>query len=300
MTNPFFSIIIPTYNRALLIERAIQSLLKQSFNDFEIIIVDDGSTDNTEDVIKEFNDLRLFYYKKKNEERNIAKNFGLLKSKGKYIGFLDSDDFVYSNHLDTALKLIESENFPEWIFLNYESRKFKDDQAYIVRDYGNQPEIDLIHDNFLSTNGVFIRNDVFSEYKFLNSRNAIVGEDHFLWLRLASRFKLAIELTPTSVVWFHDTRSLNNIDLDKLCYGVGEIITELKKDEVFLNFYGQKAKWYFAFRLCFVALIAVDNKRYKTSLRFLGKALGEYWPILVEKRFIATLKNIIFGYLKIK
>jgi glycosyltransferase involved in cell wall biosynthesis len=99
--NPFFSIVIPTYNRALLIQQGIHSVLEQSFSDYEIIVVDDGSTDNTESIVKEIASSRLFYFKKANNERGAARNFGMGKANGKYIVFMDSDDRMMNNHLET-------------------------------------------------------------------------------------------------------------------------------------------------------------------------------------------------------
>src|SRR5690554_6195096 len=100
--SPFFSIVIPTYNRAEIIGETIQSVINQSFSDFELLIVDDGGTDETDKVVATFPDKRITYFKKENAERGAARNFGANKSKGKYLNFLDSDDLLYPNHLETA------------------------------------------------------------------------------------------------------------------------------------------------------------------------------------------------------
>ena len=91
--NPKVSVIIPTYNRAHLVGRAIQSVLNQTYQDFEIIVVDDGSTDNTEEIVKSFNDERIRYIRhEKNKGAPAARNTGIKLAKGKYIGLLDDDD----------------------------------------------------------------------------------------------------------------------------------------------------------------------------------------------------------------
>jgi len=91
--NPTVSVIIPTYNRAHTIGRAIKSVLNQTYQDFEIIVVDDGSTDNTEEVVKSFRDKRIRYIQhKKNKGAAAARNTGIKSAKGKYIAFQDSDD----------------------------------------------------------------------------------------------------------------------------------------------------------------------------------------------------------------
>ncbi len=96
---PFFSIIIPTYNRAYCIGNAIQSVVDQIFTDWELIIIDDGSTDNTKSVVESFNDERINYYWQENQERSAARNNGIKMSKGEWICFQDSDDEYLNNHL---------------------------------------------------------------------------------------------------------------------------------------------------------------------------------------------------------
>jgi glycosyltransferase involved in cell wall biosynthesis len=93
MIDELVSVILPTYNRAYIISRAISSALNQTHNNFELIVVDDGSTDNTAEVVKSFNDSRIIYI---NHARNLgiasARNTGMVTSRGEYIAFIDSDD----------------------------------------------------------------------------------------------------------------------------------------------------------------------------------------------------------------
>jgi len=82
-----FSIIIPTYNRAHLISKSIKSVLNQTYSNWELILVDDGSEDNTEEIVNSFGDNRIKYFYKKNEERSIARNYGIDKyGRRKYMG----------------------------------------------------------------------------------------------------------------------------------------------------------------------------------------------------------------------
>ena len=108
MNNLLFSIIIPTYNRAKFITKTINSFLKQKYQNFEIIIIDDGSTDETKKLINQFDDRRIKYYFQLNSERGIARNYGFSKSKGDYINFFDSDDLAYDNHLSSAFEILSS------------------------------------------------------------------------------------------------------------------------------------------------------------------------------------------------
>jgi glycosyltransferase involved in cell wall biosynthesis len=98
---PFFSIIIPTYNRAEFLFKGIQTVLSQDFPDFEILVIDDGSTDNTAELMKEYisKDPRISYFHKANAERGAARNFGIANSRGEFLIFLDSDDEFLPGHL---------------------------------------------------------------------------------------------------------------------------------------------------------------------------------------------------------
>lgn len=104
----FFSVIIPVYNRSHLIGETIDTVLAQSYPHFEIIIVDDGSTENILQVFdkKYSNEPRVKYFRKQNEERGAARNFGLNKAVGDYAIFFDSDDFMKPHYLETLNKII--------------------------------------------------------------------------------------------------------------------------------------------------------------------------------------------------
>jgi GalNAc5-diNAcBac-PP-undecaprenol beta-1,3-glucosyltransferase len=113
MTSPFFSIIIPTYNRADLIGQTLDSVRQQVFTDFELLVVDDGSKDNTAEVVRPFlADPRFSYLPKENAERGAARNYGLARAKGEYVLFLDSDDLFHPNHLSTLHQAIHAEATP--------------------------------------------------------------------------------------------------------------------------------------------------------------------------------------------
>lgn len=113
----FFSIIIPTYNRSGSILKAINSILTQSYQSFEIIVIDDASTDNTKDLLATIEDKRLSYYlNAENKERCISRNLGIEKAQGKYICFLDSDDYHLPNHLEELHTFIHTKSAPEALF----------------------------------------------------------------------------------------------------------------------------------------------------------------------------------------
>jgi len=113
------SVVIPTYNRAHLIQFALESVLNQSFKDFELIIVDDGSSDYTSSIVHKFcsrypNKIRYIY--QKNRGPAVARNTGLFFATGKYVAFLDSDDLWVPEHLQIAINFLESHPDVHWFF----------------------------------------------------------------------------------------------------------------------------------------------------------------------------------------
>ncbi|MFC0779303.1 glycosyltransferase family 2 protein [Flavobacterium sp. HJSW_4] len=102
----FFSVVIPLYNKADHIENTIKSIFDQTFIDYEIIIINDGSTDASEATVRRFNDNRIQIFNQKNQGASVARNLGIEKSSGRFIAFLDADDYWFPNHLEELHKLI--------------------------------------------------------------------------------------------------------------------------------------------------------------------------------------------------
>ena len=117
-SSPFFSIIIPTYNRAHVLGRTIDSVLSQSYADFELIIVDDGSTDKTNQLVESYEDERIKYYMISHGERSRARNYGVTKTRGKYVCFLDSDDTFLQHHLQVFNDAISFHDFIDNIYIS--------------------------------------------------------------------------------------------------------------------------------------------------------------------------------------
>ena len=103
-----FSVVIPLYNKANYIAKALNSVLNQTNSDFEIIIINDGSTDNSLEVVETFTDTRIKLFTTKNQGVSAARNFGIEKAQGDYIAFLDADDFWEKTFLETINALIIS------------------------------------------------------------------------------------------------------------------------------------------------------------------------------------------------
>lgn len=125
--TPIVSVIIPTYNREGFIGEAIQSVLEQTFFNFEIIVVDDGSSDGSAALIQRFSDARIIFLRQENKGRSCARNRALAQASGRYIAFLDSDDLYMPGKLATQVQYLDAH--PE-VGMVYTS-------AYCIDSFGN-------------------------------------------------------------------------------------------------------------------------------------------------------------------
>lgn len=151
---PMISVIIPTYNRAHCINDAIESVLKQSFQDFEIIVIDDASTDNTEQVVSNLCSDKIKYIKQEiNKGGGAARNRGIQESRGEYIAFLDSDDSWSPGYLENVKN--EFDNKDETFGLAYCFMNIADENGKIVsQTKTNRSGLlvpDLLINNFIAS-----------------------------------------------------------------------------------------------------------------------------------------------------
>jgi glycosyltransferase involved in cell wall biosynthesis len=289
----FFSVIIPTFNRADLIASTINSLLNQTFNNFEILIIDDGSTDNTEAIVSEFSDNRITYYKKENGERGAARNYGLQLAKGTYVNFFDSDDLAYSNHLETAYQYASKKRINCEVFhTGYDIKKEGKIMPSEKKINAELVNMQLIKENILSCNNVFIRKDIALENPFPEDRRMAVAEDWALWLLLASKYPFYNSPTITSTIVYHDNRSIFDFNIDKIILRDNLLIEYLYSNEKFITFYRNSLNAFRSERYTFIALFLAIKKRRAESRQYLIKSISINMKIVFTKRFWGVLKNL--------
>ena len=176
MQKPFFSIIIPAYNLENYIAAALQSVLVQTFQDFEIIIVDDGSSDETVSIIQSFHDPRIRLVSQVNGGVSRARNAGMKKAVGAYIAFMDGDDYWYPEHLELAADFFN--RHPE--ILAYANRYMRDELAAIPPRPPSYPEsirrLGIRGVLFMNSSSVILNS-------FLASRLPPLGRSDALWGR---------------------------------------------------------------------------------------------------------------------
>src|SRR5258706_2437019 len=285
---------MPTYNREDFLVKTRQSVLAQEFDQFELLIVDDGSSDRTAEVIHSFQDQRIVYFKRENGERAAARNTGIEKAKGHYLTFLDSDDLLNENHLTIAWKRIQQYH-PAVFHLGYDVVDDKGNVLYPWKKLPSPVNDKLIEGNFLSCLGVFVKRDVLLDYKFNEDRLLSGSEDYELWLRLAARFPILAFPETTAMLVNHEARSVVLVDSSTLIRRIELLRFYLMKDIVFVSLYqGQLRRWN-AYRNIYVALhlaLLPDSKT--KAFHFAINAVRHLPAILFEKRFWVVLKKLAF------
>ncbi len=183
--NEIISVIIPTYNRANLICHAIDSVLAQNINNLEILVIDDGSTDDTAQVLKSY-ERKIQYIHQDNAGVSAARNHGLRKAKGNWIAFLDSDDTWHPQKLSLQIESIQKHN-ADICFTNISSERMADD-VNLTSDNSikyNEPFDLILQDNFaLYIQTVLVKKELISKMGGFNEGYQ-VAEDTYLIYQLA-------------------------------------------------------------------------------------------------------------------
>ena len=292
MVPPYFSVIIPTFNRGSFLSRTVESVLSQSYNDFELIIVDDGSTDNTEDVVMNFKDRRIRYFMKENGERGAARNVGIKEAKGEYVTFLDSDDRFFPNNLAFTKSFIDENKNSPFVHIAYRVVDENGKEITKIKHPKSNPEYNLLKGNDLSCLGVFVRCDVIKNHLFEEDRDLSGSEDWVLWMRLASRYPLLVSNEITSELVQHDERSVLQTDPERLINRIRKAGYLVTQDPAFKKKFSGNDSLVWAHLNLYSSLHLVLAKHKSQSLSYLLKAF-KVPSIWLSQKPYAILNQLI-------
>lgn len=221
---PKITVVIPLYNKAGYIRRALDSVFSQTFIDYEIIVIDDGSTDDSVDHVEIYNDSRLRIIHQENSGPGAARNRGINESRGEYIAFLDADDEWLPNYLATSFSILERnpqcgicvsawyQDYSKGFDRVYEGKTILDAYNSMgVRFEGGHVNVNgaLPDETKLMmwwTGTVFVRREILSNcYRFYGTTRHTYGEDVFLWIQLAFNHDFYRNIEP--LAWYHNEAS---------------------------------------------------------------------------------------------
>lgn len=220
--NPFFSVVIPLYNKEKFIEHTLNSVLNQTFTNFEIVIVNDGSGDNSLFVVKKFTDKRIKIVNQENKGLSAARNKGILIAKGKVIALLDADDLWHFDFLK-SIKNLYSE-FPETSIYGTDYLEKYSDKNILEPKKNINPaqkkKAFLIKDFFLANlfqsiicqSSLAFKKEIAEDMLFNESIN--YAEDVDFYLKCFTKYKLAYKYTPLATILYNVPNQITGIGLN--------------------------------------------------------------------------------------
>ncbi|MDB5274330.1 MAG: hypothetical protein JWO58_2697 [Chitinophagaceae bacterium] len=297
-TTPFFTIVIPTYNRAGLILNTLETVFSQSFQDYEVIVVDNCSTDNTYELLMPLIAAGkiTFIQHDKNYERAKSRNTGIQHARGNYLTYLDSDDFMYEDNLKDAFHFIEQE--PRYkVFHNlYElvNANKQKVSSYSFKPLRN-PRKQITTGNFLSCIGVFVSREVYTAVAWDETPILTGSEDYDYWLRVIAFFPQVGRIEKVnSGILEHPARTVNTSDLEQTKKRFEYFFNKIDKDPVYVNGFGTLRYRIKATLWTYLAEIAAIVKDWKSMKYFLYRAFQTDKGVVRRRNFL----SLCFRFLK--
>lgn len=202
--QPFFSVIIPLYNKEKYIKATLDSVLAQSFKDFEVVIVNDGSTDNSQAIVQDYDDGRISVISKENKGLSHTKNYGIQNANGSYMAFLDADDLWSDTYLETCFSQIESHPDFKVFATNYNVFWPKEHIDLAKKDnkksrYKNISQYTDIIKYPISQSSFIVHKSVFEKAGYFDA-SINYGEDEDFYIRCLKHF--AISYNPNPLIFY--------------------------------------------------------------------------------------------------
>jgi len=219
---PVVSIIIPTYNLCTLLKKTIESVLKQSYMDFEVLVIDDGSTDDTRSIVSRITDRRVKYFYKTNGGHCSARNFGLIKAKSEYVAFLDHDDLWTDGYLETMMNHLQEKKeygaaYARVLLIddNGQTKPFATEDRYIS---GSITRAFFKGGPCIMPSATLFRKDILNGFYFDEALK--LGEDNDAFMRLSLKTPFLF-VSDAKVLRRETPGSLSqHISADNQCYGI--------------------------------------------------------------------------------
>lgn len=214
---PKVSVIIPTHNRAKILPLTVKSVLHQTFQDFEIIIVDDASQDNTKEVVRGFGDNRIKYFRRDMSGGDaVARNLGIVNSEGEYLAFLDDDDEWFPKKLQRQVTLIESSQpVVGGVYtgrVNIDGTNGKILSTTLGDKRGNLFTEFLGNGLNITTSSVMVRKECFQQVGLFDE-NIPYNSDFDMWVRISKNFQFECIEEPLTKYYIHAKKLSTNFDL---------------------------------------------------------------------------------------
>lgn len=287
------TVVIPTYNRAEYIAETIQSVLDQTYRNLEIIVVDDGSTDDTRTVVEPFID-RIHYVWQENAERGAARNHGLRLASGKYIAFLDSDDLWLPNMAEECVRFMEANPrvglvYTDGIQIDAEGRELR-----VVRANGPSGRVTdaLLRNNLISIGQHLLRTDLAKEAgAFREERDLSGSEDFEFWVRLSLCTDFAYLPVATTKIRTHPANTMNNAAAMRR--SMAHLMSLLRGSGEFAAIPRARLRRFEADLAMRNAINHCTQRDRRSTLRFLREAAATDPRVMFDPRYPYTIARLL-------
>jgi glycosyltransferase involved in cell wall biosynthesis len=237
MNNPKISVILPTFNGEKTIRKSINSILEQTYENFELIIINDGSTDGTVDIINSISDQRIKLLTQKNYGLPKALNTGISMAVGEYIARQDQDDISYAHRFSQQIVLLEQNAniilVGTWARIIDNSNKKIGEHKHPITPYGIKTAL-LIRNPVVHSSVMFRKNVLLKSGLYDTSNNLQPPEDYELWCRLIN-YGDFINIPEFLVDYFHNPNGLSKLMANKIQSNMHKILYRNFKDYKFLD-----------------------------------------------------------------
>ena len=208
------SVIIPTYNRADYIGEAIESVLAQTYSPLEIIVIDDGSTDNTSEIVARYAP-RVRYIRQENAERGAARNHGLRLANGEFIAFIDSDDVWLPHKIEKDIEVFSKNPKAGLVYSDIQIIESSGKLRRILKSAGYSGTVteQILKRNFVSVGAHLIKTHIIRDADgFREERKLSCSEDYETWVRLSTKTEFAYADAANVQIRVHPNNSVGNVD----------------------------------------------------------------------------------------
>jgi glycosyltransferase involved in cell wall biosynthesis len=297
MPEPTFSVVIPTYNRAALLPKTLASVFAQVYPRYEIIVVDNCSTDNTDQVLAPLIDAGKIRYVRhdRNYERARSRNTGMEHARGDYVTFLDSDDLMYPNNLADAARYLADNPSARLVHNLYElvdqdGRRLHRYKFPSLRDRLR----DIMEGNFLSCIGAFIHREIFETYRFDTDPALTGSEDWLFWIRVVADHPVARIPRINSGIVHHGGRTVVQVDLPAVRRRLELVAAKIRQDPHLLAAYRPYLDRLAVGSLVYLATVANSASKHREALSILGEAWKVDPLVIIWERFLRVLRIAMF------
>jgi glycosyltransferase involved in cell wall biosynthesis len=290
--EPLFSVVIPTHNRAELILKTLNSVLSQTYQNYEVVVIDDASTDNTAEVLAPLIRTQSIRYVRheQNYERAQSRNTGMKNARGAFVTFLDSDDLMYPTNLEDAADFIKA-NPTSKLFHNLYQLVDENDHVLCKYDFPSltDPLRAITGGNFLASIGVFIHRDIYKNFSFDTNPLLTGSEDWDFWLRVVPHYQPGRIKKVNNGVVQHGARSINHMELDKLERRFKYLTDKISDDPKLSSVYAKYMKRLEAGSLLYTSTVANLICRHSDALRLLRRAASLDLGLVGSRGFVKAL-----------